>query len=223
MSLFDSIATAFGGGGNVLLAGATIGSALYQSSQNRKAAETATRAREEADARIRRENAAAIRRYDQLAAEAAPGLQRLRDGTIGADGLTDAQRAELSDIRRQTLDAMTAGGLAGSGRATTAALRETENRYILDALDRNAYRGDAAATELARVGTGAISDAATVGRDTGLRSAGMLTDIGDINANTTTANAALRGAALGDIAGIIATDNKGRASRYQEREEEEVV
>lgn len=233
MSFWSDLGSAVFGGddsgsawGNIAQAGATIVSSLLTSRANRDAADQAIAAQQAATRQIQQSNAAAQQRFDALAAQAQPGLDRLQDIAVGADGLTDFQRGELDRLRMETVRRLEAGGLGGSGRSVTAGVRDVETDFIRNALDQNRRRADTAAGQLANIGVGAQVDSANVGRDTGLRTASALRDIGEVNANETVANAALRGAALGDIASLFAADRKGRGSRYQEKsneDEEELV
>lgn len=193
MSLWDSLVGA-------LPAIASIGGAIIGSNANTEAAEIAAAANDRAIA-------ASNARYEDLKRQTQPAQTYLSTVMGQGDQLTPAQLQEMDDLRRQTTNRLATSGLRGSGRATVSALRAVESDYRNKALDANRRRADAAAGTQAGAYYSTFDDQAALDRqgvNSGLYSAGA-----------TTANASLTGSALGDIASLIASDNKGRASRYR--------
>lgn len=216
---------------------AQVGTMLYTQHQNKKATDQANKASREALAA----ETAAVNEYirsnyegmlhqqqqlEQIRQENAPGLAFLRRMVGGSTGLTDAQRAELDDVRRTTRDRIVASGYGASGRTAAAMFKDVENDYILRALDSNRQNAQSAAQSMANVANNAAARKVDASREyydnygravTGLgRAQGdSIRQQGENIANTTIANASLTGQAIGDIAGNIATSQQEpRRSRF---------
>lgn len=189
-----------------LMAGATLYSASAASDANVKAAKL------QADA-INRSTALANQRFQQVQQQTAPAVahQQAVIQQAGAGGLTPVQKIAVDDARAGTIAAMSASGLRGSGKAVTDAVRRVETGTTANFMDQNAGRADRAATSLSSQFFGAAN--AMGANDV---RAGYAT--GQIGADATTADATLRGRALGDIATIINdASREGRRGAYDKR------
>lgn len=220
MAIWDSLGKLFSA--DNLLAGAIVGGAsLYSSSQaskaNKQAAQIAARgAQAQADA-IREGNRMADQRLQQISAETAPGTSYLRTVVSNPMALTPLQQQQLEETRRQSTNALRRSGLSGSGRAVTAAIKNVESDFTNRAMDSNMRRADSAATNLSGANIAAQTGGANLEASTG-RAQGQAASTGaDAAAGATIANGRLGGQAIGDLAGVIAADVKGRESRYADR------
>lgn len=205
-SWFDS----FFKGGNwlpaALLAGATIYSATASSDANKKGAAI------QADA-INRSTALANQRFQQVQDQTAPAVayqkQVIQQGANPA--LTPAQKIQVDDARRSTIDAMSVSGLRGSGKAVTDAVRRVESGTVANLFDQNQRRADTAASGLSNQFFGAANQMGANDMRAGYTT-------GQIGADVTTADATLRGRALGDIATIVGdAAREGRKGAYENR------
>lgn len=116
--------------------------------------------------------------------------------------LTPSQEGQLEDARGDVRGQLAASGLRGSGRATVAAFRDVESDFRNRLLEGERGRRERLATGLS-----------AIDRDTGYARGGAERNTGLIGANATTANAGLRGAAVGSILGAVANEAKERESR----------
>ena len=233
--IFESIVNAFGGGGGAasLLGSVIEGAGAYFGAKqtadaNREAAERvaeaerarAAAAQAQAD-QIKQGNLEAQARFETQQQQAQPGVSRLQQITTGAATLTPEQQAQLEELRRSSLNTLSRSGLRGSGRAVTESLRNVESDFTNRALGTNLARADSAATNLSNQGFAAGTRAAQtdvdIGRALGAGTAGAAgfnADAAITEAGADVANAQLRGAAIGDISSIIASEAKGRDSKY---------
>jgi len=234
----SSVGKAFSGGGgggsgigSLLSVGANIAGTVNSIRANnnarddiRDANKDARKAAEEANALMRERNRLAQQQYEQFSQNAAPANEYYRRllATEGG-GLTAGQRQELDDVRRSSRNQLASSGLRGSGRATTAALRQVEADTLGRFTQENRARADMAAGNLSDQGFAATDRAqqtglATAGRiGQGLQNAAATgVDSAYASAGAGTANARLQGQALGDITSIISSDIKDRtrASKY---------
>ena len=230
MGLFDSVSSAIksiggssGGGGSgisdLFNIGATIGSTYLQTKANKDAAKDIKKAEEERNDLIREQNRLAQERYDQYTANAAPATSYLRRiiATEGG-GLTPGQQLQLEDTRRASRNQLASSGLRGSGRATTAALRQVEADTLGNFATENRNRAQNAANLLQGQGLSATSQAAQTGVNTAIQQGQGITASGYAQGGSDIANAGLKGQALGDIASIVASDIKDRTrkSKYMD-------
>ena len=217
---FDAVGKLFSGE-NVALA-AILGVPMLVSAQmtsraNVEAARIgAEAARVQAD-EIRSANEGAQARYEEQRAVTAPGVSRLRSVVSAPEGLTPEQIAAREELRRQTTNTVSRSGLRGSGRATVAAIKKVESDFTNQAIAANRARGDTAATTLAGSNLATYGQQAGIDQSTGRAVGDAAMTAGLASAGATTANANMAGRALGDLAGIIASDVKGRESRYADR------
>lgn len=172
----------------VISAGATIVGAKIAASGNKKAAAAATAGEERSAEAIREANRLAQARLTQA-------------GKIPTQ-LTASQEAELDRARDDIRGQLASSGLRGSGRATVAAFREVESDLRNRMLEGERGRRERLATGLASIDM----NSGQVTGDAAQRS-------GQYAANLATANAGLRGAAVGSILGSIASEAKERESR----------
>jgi hypothetical protein len=147
--------------------------------------------------------------YGDLQDQSAPAVNYFRTTLASPSTLTPDQEDERGELERQTLNQVNRTGLRGSGRAVTSALRRVDADYVNGAMAQNRSRRDTAAGQLsgqyfsaadnlARGEGDAIEGAASAGAQAGIN------------------NASLRGQAIGDIGGLIASEIKGRDSAYSQ-------
>lgn len=206
--------------GFLSLAGANVYTNIENTRANLEAAQMATQGVVDQANAIREGNQQAQERFDQMRADAAPAQTYLRRQMVSnpAD-LTPNQKLQLEDLRRDTSASLAANGLRGAGRAQTAALRKVESDYLANAFDSNRNRSDSAASKLANQYTTATTQSADLMAKTGRAIGDASNQSALYGANATTANSALRGQAIGDIASLARSELKDqeRESRYSER------
>jgi hypothetical protein len=217
----DFISTSSGVGA-VLLGGAVLGSAVISSSANRRAADVAANTAAAQTAEIRRANEAAQARFDAMQTAAEPGVTGLRAVALQTPAtLTPEQQAGYEDINRAAVRTASAGGLRGSGRATTAIINKAQSDFRNRAIADNRARQDAAQRSLSQpffsAGTGAANVDVATGRDI----AGITGRAGETAANLETAQGGVYSSALSDIAAVINDKTKKRESRYGASEDED--
>ncbi len=108
-------------------------------------------------------------------------------------------------------------------------MRGVESDFFNRINQSNLSRADRAASQLAGANFDATRQSANIDRDAragtvDVQAAGLSAQAGTQDEQSDLANALLTGQAIGNIAGIIAADNKGRESRRPRRrvdEEEE--
>ncbi|MDQ7251648.1 hypothetical protein [Dongia sedimenti] len=193
MSLFSAISTAIG-------AGASIYGAVSSSKANSKAAKNLAKAEREKVA-LQREI------YGDMQEQSAPAVSYFRSAIARTDGLTPQQEADREDLRRQTLNDLSRTSLWGSGRGVTAALKRINSDYTLGAQEQNRQEKNQAAGQLAG-GYFTAGDALARGEGD------AITSTAQAKADAGLANSGLRGQAIGDIAGLIQSEIKGRDSAY---------
>lgn len=198
-----------------LLAGATIYSATTASRANVEAANKATAAaREQANA-IREGNRLAQQRFDTVQATTAPAVAYQTEAMNSGTALQPWQQQQVDDTRRVATNALNLSPLRGSGRAMVAAIRKVEEGTTNQFLEQNRQRADRAASGLAGQYFSAGTQAANLDASTGRAAGQAAWNQGLIDADATTADATLRGRAIGDLATIINDAAKeGRRSSY---------
>lgn len=212
-----------------------IGSKVYSNvastNANNQAAQTSNQAQQQALAAQQEAQRAAQATYvveqeqfQNMQATAAPAIQKVQQLINRNPGLTPAQQLALDEARRQSINTMVAGGMAGNGRALTAGVRSVEDTMRSNFIDNNARESNQAATGLAGQYYTAGNSAANVNNlmannalNGGKNAASAITDIGATNAsnivqNQQTSNATV-GGALTDISGLIADQAKQSALR----------
>lgn len=217
---FDALSNLFSG--ENLAAATVIGIPLaysaYESNQaNYKAAKTTADAAQRQAQAIQAGNEQAQARFDALQTQAAPGITRLQQVAAAPGGLTPLQQQMLADTRRQTQTQISRSGLRGSGRSEVAAERAVEGDFVNKALASNQQRSDTAATALAAPGLSAYGQQAALDASTGRAVGAADLTAGEAQAGAGIANTQVNGRAIGDIASVIASDAKGRDSRYNDR------
>ncbi len=198
------------------------GAALLGQSQaskaNKRAAEIAAEAERNSTAAIVQGNQQAQARFDQLSTQGQPGMDYLRTVT-GADPnvLTPQQQLQMEDLRRASTQQLAASGLRGSGRAVTASLRQVEQAGMGDMIAGNQRRSDAAASQLAGIGSNSQVAAGQTQQATGQAIGQGIQSTGNTLANAELANAGTNASTMGAIASIFANDAKDRAAekRYK--------
>lgn len=225
MSLWD-IVTSFVSSNTDVLSSAVQGVAAVAGSAiaanaNAEAAEIAAQAAQRQTDAINAANAQAQQRFDTIQSQTAPGVSHLRTTALTApEQLTPEQRFQLDQTRQEALNSLNASGLRGSGRATTAVLRNVESGFRNTAIGQNRNRQDTAANVLAGQNFNAATAGANAVIGQGRDVAAIEGDIGQTRANLETANARLTGQALADVGSIIADANKRRESRFAESSDE---
>ena len=219
-SFFDAIGGLFTGQ-NLAVAAVlgipTLLSAQMSSSANVQAAKIASDAAIRQADEIRRGNEMAQSRFEELRTVAEPGVARLQTIVASPSGLTPEQIAERDELRRQSANTVSRSGLRGSGRATVSAINKVESDYTNKAMAANRQRGDAAAGTLAQSALSSYGSQAGIDQSSGRAAGEALMKTGMFDAGATQANATITGKAMGDIAGVIASDIKGRESKYGDR------
>ena len=234
MSLWDAVTSFISSDtpilGSLISAGGAVASAAISSSANTRAAEIANQGATRQSDAIVAGNRQAQQRFDTIQDQTAPGVSHLRTTALSSPGqLTPDQQFQLDEARRSSLTALNASDLRGSGRATTAVLKDVESNFRNTAIGQNRQRKDNAANALANQNFGAQTAGANLdaqqGRDVGAAQA----TTGNTNADLVTSNARLSGQALADVSSIISDATKKRESRFgesearREAEEEEVL
>lgn len=201
--------------GPAVLAGATAIGAITSGNANQRAAETAARASADNAAAIREGNRLAQQRFDESKQIAGPAVAYQQDVINSGGALTPWQREQIEDARRTTTNALSVSGLRGSGRATVAAVKKVEGDLTGRFLADNQGRADRAATGLSNQFFNAQNQSAALDTSTGRAAGASALDAGLYDAGADTANANLRGQAIGDIATLINDQWKeGRKSNY---------
>lgn len=204
MGWFDAAASVVG----------TIGGAILGAKANEDAAEQAAKAASRSTKAYREDAAKAREIYGGIQGETAAGPSYLRRVITGSTALTPQQRAEREEIQRSTLNALSSGGLRGSGRAVTAAIKDTTGDFTNRALATNMARADSAADRFAAPYFNAAGDAARTHIGEGAFAGENIYQAGMDKAGADLATGRLYGSALGDIAGLIAGEVKERSSSY---------
>lgn len=223
MSIWSGLQTFFNSPsalGFLALGGANVYSSYVAQDANIEAARLANEGAMANAEAIREGNRRAQERFETLQAQSAPAQSYLRRTMVEAPStLTPMQKQQLDDLRRDTTATLAANGLRGAGRATVAAVRATESDFRNRAFDSNRARSDRAASQLANQFATASTNAAMLDQDTGKAIGTGMNTAGVNAAGATTANAGLRGQAIGDIASLVRTELKDqeRESRYQDR------
>ena len=205
--------------GPIIQGGATIASTLIARDANKEAAEAQAAALEAQAQAIREGNAEAAARFAEQAAQTEIGVSHLRSVVANPEQLTPLQRQRLDEARQRTVTGLAGSGLSGSGRAKFEAVRGVESDFFNRINEQNIGRGDRAASQLARANFDTTRQAANIDRDP--TAPGLEARADTQGAESDLANKLLTGQAIGDIAGIIAADRKGRESRRPRRRPED--
>jgi hypothetical protein len=211
-----------GGGSWLGLAGKAVDTGLglwsnYETQkENEKAASRIVEANERNAAAVEAANLEAQERYEQLAADAAPGVTYLKKLAANDPySLTPGQEQFLEQQRRETANALSRSGLRGSGRAVTTALREVDSNSRNNLIDSNLARSDRAASQLSGMSLPANSGAANYGVDAARYGTGAMSENAEVQGASELANDQLSSSGLADISGAVsALIKEGRKSRY---------
>lgn len=199
-----------------LLVGATAYSANSAAKANKQAAQIAQQTSRDQIAAIDRGTALSKEQFQQIQDATAPAVTYQRSVVAAPTVLQPWQQTAVDDARRQTVNSLTAAGMGGSGRSMVAAVRKVEGDVTGQYLQGNQQRADTAASSLASQYFGAASNAARADQTAGIYDASAIGQQGQTTANATTADATLRGKALGDIATVVNdTWKAGRRGEYQ--------
>jgi len=190
--------------GSAIGAGSSLLGAFMGSKANAQAAQQAEQAYQTGIDQLTTTNNQVQGQLQAGAQQTAPGTSYLRGVVAAPQDLTAAQKLALDDIRRNETNTIRTSALQGSGRTAAALLRDTENRFTLDALDKNRARADTAAGTLANENYGYNIGAANTAADFGKSIASLSTQKGLVPAQETLANGQLWGKALGDVGSAIA-------------------
>ncbi|WP_341702641.1 hypothetical protein [Ferrovibrio sp.] len=226
MGWFDSVTDFFTGGSGggtagLILGAAQLGSTLINASANKDAAKTYAAGQTAAADAIREGNAAAQKRYDDIAAQTAGANSYLRSIYANPEGLSPLQQQERDELRRTTANRLATSGLRGAGRAQVAAFRATDSDFTNRAISDNFRRADAAAAQQSGQGYSAASQAAGLDAATGRAVGTAAANSAEADANAGLATASSNTRALTDLAGFIASETKGRRSRQQAAREDD--
>ena len=198
---------------------AAIGGALIGGQSNKKAARTAAAAQDRATAAILSGQDKALGVLERIRAEGAPGVRHLQQTVrMGPGGLTPAQAEELTDFERSANRQLSAGPLAGSGRAVHAVFNKGRTNLVNRFLESNQGRQDRAALALAGPSFQAAGGAANLAQAGGEAIGAGSIATGQTMAGSQIAQGQLIGSSLGTLGGIIAENEreKARDKRYQD-------
>jgi hypothetical protein len=218
--------------GPALMAGATLYVGQQAAAANVQAAQIAQQTANRQLAMQAQQNALADQRFQQTSAmleeqkaQAAPSVAKLQQ-TAASDPnmLTPEQEQQVADTRRTALSALQVSGLRGSGRATVATVRRTEDDTKNRLISQNQGRVDAANNALSSQyfnttgqQVGAATNQNVVGQQGAATQAGIVGQQGATEANSLLANTSLYGRAVGDVAAVTADALKeGRRSYYRD-------
>jgi hypothetical protein len=205
MSIFEAFIPA---------AGAIIGAGIGVAG-NAMAAKSQKKSLKESNKIQQQALAQATKQYDELRADAAPGVSYLRNlVSVPAGGLYADQVAAQEENRRQGMNDIAHSGLMGSGRAVTASLRSIDSDFVNNALAQNRGARERAASQLTGPYFSAGSDIAQSIMGGGQSQANTAENKGNVTGSTMLANSDLIGKAIGDIGSLAASEAKGRDSRY---------
>jgi hypothetical protein len=200
------------GGAAAIQAGGSIIGGLLGSEANDDAAKDYKQAVNRAIAYQRQADKEAKAQYRRMRLEAQPGMTRMNQNIAYSGRLTPAQEAEMNELRRRSINAVSTSGLKGSGRAVTAAVRDVESDARRNFLDDNARRGDAAAGQLVQPYFAASGDIANINIQGGQNEANAAISQGMNQGQAGVANANVWGETIGQITSAI--QSAGRKSRY---------
>ncbi len=198
---------------------ATIGGALIGGRANKKAAQTAADAQNRATAAILAGQDKALGVLERIRAEGAPGVRHLQQTVRAGPGrLTPAQAEELADFERGANRQLSAGPLAGSGRAVHAIFNKGRTNLVNRFLESNQGRQDRSALALAAPSFGAAEQTAKLAQAGGEAIGAGSIATGQTMAGSQIAQGQLIGSSLGTLAGIVAEDQreKVRDKRYND-------
>jgi len=211
--------------GAALQAVTAIGGSLISSSANKKAANVAAQATNTRTDAIREGNRVSQQQFEDIKKTAKPGVDYLRS-VVTSDPrlLMTGQQERLNDARRQTIGSLSASGLRGAGRTTTAAVRDVERRFGADAYESNRNRLDRSAGQLSQPYFSASTTQANQSAQTGRDVANSENGLGAIKAESATATGENAASTLGALSSIIADEQKakGRDSKYSNGEKSTV-
>lgn len=203
--------------GPAIQAGGSVLSSAMGMFSNKKGAKKTAKALKKALKLQEAAQAKADKELQEIKAKTQPGVDYLMR-TIGEDGtLNPAQQRELQRLRVDQKNALSTGGLRGSGRAITAAQRDGEINFIDRALENNRQRalstagqvGGANFSASTGIGTNAVAGAGQQGD--------IIANIGQVGGQSDIANGALAGQTIGQVSGAIAGGLKARDSNYDDR------
>jgi hypothetical protein len=197
MSMFDTILKV---APSIIEAGSSIFGAVSSSKANSKAAKKLAEA-EQAKVALQK------RIYGDLQKQSAPAVSYFRSMIARPEGLTGEQEDARDESRRMALNDISRTGLWGSGRAVTAALKKVNSDFTNQAIAQNRDDKTRAAGQLSGQYFSAADNLARGGSD-------AITNAAQAEAGAGLANSGLRGQAIGDIAGLISSEIKGRDSAY---------
>ena len=155
-------------------------------------------------------------RMDELMRMGAPGMAYLRS-VLASDEerLTPAQEEVLGRTRESTLASLDRSGLRGSGRATTAALRDVEGGVQNRMVEANRQRKDIAAGNLASSYGAGATGGANVNMGAAQALAGQAMGAGTTAANQATASGQIQADMIGTLGRIFADSYANRPSAYK--------
>lgn len=224
MSWYDWLAPVLQIGSTIFNANSNINANDRIAQTSNQATQAAAAAKAEAQRAAQAQYGVEEQKLQELQSSAAPALSKVNQLINRNPGLTPAQQMALDEARRQSMNSLVAGGMAGDGRALTAGVRNIEDNMRANFIDANQQASNQAATGLAgqyyTTGTAAANVNNNIAKslvDTGTDAASAINDVGQTNAknimsnqNQTTASA---GTALNDIVGAITAQQKANALR----------
>jgi hypothetical protein len=163
-------------------------------------------------------------RYDQMRDKTAGGVRTLQESATSDPGqLSPFQRQTLDESRRDTVRMMPKS-LRGSGRTTTAMVRNVEEGVRNKMIEGNIDRKQRAATTLAGMYPTSVAGGANAAMSQGQNLSQNYINQGNTVTGATTANADVNAQTLASLGRIFAgqADDATRESRYDDYETIEV-
>lgn len=190
MSWYDGLA-------DLLPTVVSVGSQIYTNNQKQEANKAATAAQQ-----------AGLLRQEQIEQQnqniGSQGTASLEQQVQRGAAITPAQQIALDNARRDTLNALSVGGLQGSGRATVAAVNNVDSNMRTNFMQGNQNTANQAASGL----SGQYFNAGTALGNNAINQ-------GDKQSNQIIGNTGLGTSSLNDISGAIADYTKNQnASQY---------
>lgn len=206
-------------GGTLISTAANTGAALIAGDAAKRGAQIQADALLRAQQQVQEADQRARQQYADMQLKAAPGQNYLRQVVADPGALTPEQQQQLADSRLSTSNTLNSSNFAGSGRAGATLLKRNESDLVNSMLEANRQRSMGAATTLAgqgqqagmAIGTTDTNEGTQLAKLTG--AAGKVQGEGEAKAGlfqgqSTVANGAVTGKAIGDIGSYIASQSK---------------
>lgn len=203
-----------------------LGGALINNYSSGKAADEQRQAEEAAGVRQQVADRKAQARLENEQMQAYPGVSRLRSIVANPHSFSPMQFDQMEQGHRSATNLVRSSPLNSSGRAVTAAIRNSDTNLRNQFTQQNEQRADQAAGNLATGYFNAGRDATNIDLSMGTSGAASARNIGKINADETASQGDNYSSLIGTIGGVIASNKKktttddtiGRPSSYTKPE-----